>query len=424
MPPTPPGVSRWASSSIAIDFVRLSLGAPCAGPVAMRDSFFLRRMIRFYAFSMAAGRAAPPGVAGGQAGHAARRRRRAGRTPAGHLHALLALAEGHHEHAGDDDQRAAHEGPRPRPLAEQQQRVERRAQRLEVAQDRRMLHADAAHALGPQGVGQRRADHAEHDAHDDVAAGHVAAGAHRLPERQRQQHDAVDAHLADHDGDGAHAAVGQVLHDDLEGGVAETRDRAGEQAQGRDVHGLAGDGRPEDGGQAGQGDAQRHVDHGLGAPAKDARRRDRHPDRRHELEEHADRHVRVAQGDEEQQQGQRVDEAHGQQARRYAGPAHAGQRPAAREHRAEHEAGGHEAQHEQRALGRRGVVDERADRAHDQVRHRDHEVAPHQRLPPRAGETGAALTARRRPSGRPAPGPAARARSRARRSAPRSRRRR
>ena len=225
-----------------------------------------------------------------------------------------------------------------------------------------MLHADAAHALGPQGVGQRRADHAEHDADHDVAAGHVTAGADGLPQRQRQQHDAVDAHLADDDGDGAHAAVGQVLDDDLEGGVAEARDRAGEQAQGRDVHGLAGDGRPEDGGQAGEGDGQRDVDDGLGAPAEDARRRDRHPDRRHELEEHADRDVRVAQRDEEQQQRQRVDQAHGEQARRNAGPAHAGERPPAREDRAEHETGGHEAQHEQGAFGRRGVVDEGADR--------------------------------------------------------------
>ena len=241
-----------------------------------------------------------------------------------------------------------------------------------------MLHAHAAHALGPQGVGQGRADHAEHDAHHDVATVHVAAGAHGLPERQRQQHDAVDAHLADHDRDGAHAAVGQVLDDELEGGVAEARDRAGGQAQGRDVHGLAGEGGPEDGGQAGEGDAQRHVDDGLGAPAEDARRRERHPDRRHELEEHADRHVGVAQRDEEQQQGHRVDEAHGQQARRYAGPAHAGQRPAAREDRPQHEAGGHEAQHQQGALGGRRVVDERADRPHDQVRHRDHDIAPHQ----------------------------------------------
>ena len=58
-------------------------------------------------------------------------------------------------------------------LAEQKQSVQRRRDGLQVTEDRRVLHADAAHALGPHRVRERRADHAEHETDDEVAARQV-----------------------------------------------------------------------------------------------------------------------------------------------------------------------------------------------------------------------------------------------------------
>ena len=70
-----------------------------------------------------------------------------------------------------------------------------------------------------------------------------------------------------------------------------------------------------------------------------------------------------------------VDRRHEQEARPDGAGGRAGERPAASEDHAEHEPRGREAQHQERALGRRGPVDENADEAHDQEGAGDEQVA-------------------------------------------------
>ena len=55
----------------------------------------------------------------------------------------LAAAEHHHEQSGAQDQRAADPRPDPGQLTDEEHRVERSRYRLDVAEDRDVLHAHA-----------------------------------------------------------------------------------------------------------------------------------------------------------------------------------------------------------------------------------------------------------------------------------------
>ena len=76
------------------------------------------------------------------------------------------------------------------------------------------------------------------EAGDQVARGELVAGADRLPERQRQQDERVEPGLREDDRDGRDA-LGQVLDDELEGGVAEAGEQARRHAPRRELDALA-----------------------------------------------------------------------------------------------------------------------------------------------------------------------------------------
>ena len=139
---------------------------------------------------------------------------------------FFVLAEQHHEQAGGDDQGAADDGPHRDRLPQEDQRVQRRRHGLEVPEDRAVLHLDQSHPGGPHRVGERRTDHAEDGAGDEVAGGEVVADTDGLPERQRQQDERVQPSLGEDDGDRRYA-LRQILDDELEDGVAEAAAEAG-----------------------------------------------------------------------------------------------------------------------------------------------------------------------------------------------------
>ena len=217
MPPTPPGVRRWASSSIAIDLVSVELrgaldvswgssatpscgecrlGGACAAAVDMPcDGDGARCGAPRWRLNYAGLRPDSAARTGGRRGGRRRaaimpgsvsRRQRDDVQPA--LTAAPAPRGSRAPPSRRTDRRAtpatmisdaAEQRHGPGPLADQQQRVERRADRLEVAEDRRVLHAHATHALGPQRVGEGGADDAEDQA--DERGRVSSAGSRRRP---------------------------------------------------------------------------------------------------------------------------------------------------------------------------------------------------------------------------------------------------
>ena len=237
-----------------------------------------------------------------------------------------------------------------------------------------MLHAHALGAHDPEGVRDRRAEHAHDHGGDPRLAVQLVAGAAELPERQREHEQRVAGGLGHRDGRGGDD-LGQPLHRDRVRGVAEAGEQRRQQAEQRDLDALAEEVGDEDHGEAGEGEAERRPHDRLTRRLEEPGRRERHPHRHQEEHEHGDGDAGVAHGVEEQQQRERRHRRHEDEAPGGARAAPVGEHRAPQEHDAERQRRERHAQAEDDRLRRVGPRDQRRAAGHAEVRDDDDGVA-------------------------------------------------